>query len=78
MTSPSRRARKPVESIRINARIEGASTELLSLKKKLDHANASGDVLQVSIEASELGEAIQQLRSLGDAIKAAQKNSERL
>lgn len=73
MTSPHRRARKPVESFRINARIQGDSAELVSLRKKLPGAKASRGALQVSIEAAEPGDAIEQLRKLGDAIKAASK-----
>jgi hypothetical protein len=73
MTSPSRRTRKPVKSIRINARVQGGDAEILSLKRKLAGAKATGDTLQFSIQASELGEAIEQLRNLGDTIKAAAK-----
>lgn len=77
MTSPSRRTRKPVQSIRINARIDGSGVELLPLKK-LAGAKASRGALRVSIETSEPGEAIERLRNLRDELKAAPKKSERL
>ena len=74
MTSPSRRTHKPVQSIRIKARIEGSSAELLPLKKKLAGAKMSGGALHVSIVTSDPGDAIEGLRNIGDATKRATKN----
>ena len=41
--------------------------------KRLAGARATRGALQFSIEASELGDAIRQLKDLGDAIKAEAK-----
>lgn len=70
MTSPSRRARKPVLSITINVRLEGTPAELSSLHKKLAGSKLSKGVLSRSVSATDPSVAMEDLKSLGDAIKS--------
>jgi hypothetical protein len=75
--SRRRETRRPIERIALKVRVEGDPAELALLQSKLARGKISKGALLRSTETADPQKAIEELRRLGEAIRAAEK-SERL